>query len=209
MRFDESLIQTEFSPTERCGYFHFTFPSGNASVVLANRLSGDLRMQDGAITGEENFDGMKAYVYGEFSVPVTSKSEAFKEGKQLTATIAQHEVSRLSLRHFLHQRGAGKARISGHEIPAWGFATMKDAARARWNKALGQIAVEGGTEAQRRVFYTALYRCFERMINITEDGRYYSGFDHQVHTDARPFYVDNWLWDTYRALEPLHHAAQS
>jgi predicted alpha-1,2-mannosidase len=41
------------------------------------------------------------------------------------------------------------------------------------------------------------------MINITEDGRYYSGFDHQVHTDPRPFYVDNWLWDTYRALEPL------
>ncbi len=42
------------------------------------------------------------------------------------------------------------------------------------------------------------------MVNITEDGQYYSGFDHQVHQDARPFYVDNWLWDTYRALEPLH-----
>ena len=36
-----------------------------------------------------------------------------------------------------------------------------------------------------------------------EDGRYYSGFDHKVHEDKRPFYVDNWLWDTYRALEPL------
>ena len=41
------------------------------------------------------------------------------------------------------------------------------------------------------------------MINITEDGQYYSAFDHQVHQDTRPFYVDNWLWDTYRALEPL------
>jgi len=41
------------------------------------------------------------------------------------------------------------------------------------------------------------------MINITEDGRYYSAFDHKVHEDARPFYVDNWLWDTFRALEPL------
>ena len=63
--------------------------------------------------------------------------------------------------------------------------------------------MEGGTEAQRKVFYTALYRCYERMINITEDGRYYSGFDHKVHEDPRPFYVDNWLWDTFRALEPL------
>ena len=53
------------------------------------------------------------------------------------------------------------------------------------------------------MFYTALYRCYERMVNITEDGQYYSAFDHQVHQDARPFYVDNWLWDTYRALEPL------
>jgi predicted alpha-1,2-mannosidase len=42
------------------------------------------------------------------------------------------------------------------------------------------------------------------MVNITEDGQYYSAFDHQVHQDTRPFYVDNWLWDTYRALEPLH-----
>ena len=41
------------------------------------------------------------------------------------------------------------------------------------------------------------------MINITEDGRYYSAFDHKVHEDGRPFYVDNWLWDTFRALEPL------
>jgi predicted alpha-1,2-mannosidase len=40
-------------------------------------------------------------------------------------------------------------------------------------------------------------------VNISEDGQYYSAFDHQVHQDARPFYVDNWIWDTYRALEPL------
>ena len=36
-RFDDSLIRTEFSPTERCGYFRFTFPSGKPVVLLANR----------------------------------------------------------------------------------------------------------------------------------------------------------------------------
>ena len=73
-----------------------------------------------------------------------------------------------------------------------------------WNQKLGQVKVEGGTPAQRRVFYTALYHCYERMVNISEDGQYYSGFDHKVHQDRARFYVDNWLWDTYRALEPLH-----
>jgi len=48
-----------------------------------------------------------------------------------------------------------------------------------------------------------LYRCYERMIDVTEDGSYYSAFDHKVHRDSRPFYTDNGLWDTYRALEPL------
>jgi predicted alpha-1,2-mannosidase len=49
------------------------------------------------------------------------------------------------------------------------------------------------------------------MVDITEDGRYYSGYDHKVETDPRPFYVDDWSWDTYLALHPLReilHPAQ-
>ena len=87
-RFDGSLIKVEFSPTERCGYFRFAFPDGKASVVLANRLAGDLRMQDGVVLGEENFDGMKAYVYGEFSSPVVLKGGSHqKSGSRVTASI--------------------------------------------------------------------------------------------------------------------------
>ncbi len=63
--------------------------------------------------------------------------------------------------------------------------------------------MEGGTTAQKRTFYTALYRTHERMIDITEDGSYYSGYDQSVHETDRPFYVDDWVWDTYRAQHPL------
>ena len=201
-RFDDSLIQTEFSPTERCGYFRFSFPNANASITLANRLSGDLHAEHNTVSGEEIFEGMKAYVYGEFSTPITVKSEDLNKGQRLT--ISAPDAKSLDFRYGISFISVEQAKQNlQHEIPAWGFDTVKDAAKARWNQALGQIAVEGGTETQRKVFYTALYRCFERMIDITEDGRYYSGFDHKVHEDTRPFYVDNWLWDTFRALEPL------
>jgi predicted alpha-1,2-mannosidase len=44
----------------------------------------------------------------------------------------------------------------------------------------------------------------ERMVNISEDGRYFSGYDKKIHSDeGRPFYADDWLWDTYRSLHPL------
>jgi len=42
------------------------------------------------------------------------------------------------------------------------------------------------------------------MINISEDGKYYNGFDGKVHDDEGvPFWTDDWIWDTYLALHPL------
>jgi predicted alpha-1,2-mannosidase len=42
------------------------------------------------------------------------------------------------------------------------------------------------------------------MTDITEDGRYFSGFDHTVHdSGGHDFYVDDGLWDTFRSLHPL------
>jgi predicted alpha-1,2-mannosidase len=202
-RFDESLIQTEFTPTERCGYFRFTFPDGKASIVMANRMPGALETEGGTVVrGEERFSNMKAYVYGEFSEPVAFKIENLGDRNRLTVTGAG--MKSLEFRYGISFISVEQAKRNlNHEIPTWGFDAIRAAAKARWNQALGRIVVEGGSEAQRKVFYTALYRCYERMINITEDGHYYSGYDHKVHEDVRPFYVDNWLWDTFRALEPL------
>ena len=200
-RFDDSLIHTEFTPSERCGYFCFTFPSGTACVHLANRYSGELHLAGGnTITGEEHFDGMKAYVFGEFSSPVTL-SAADSATNRL---FLQSATNALEFRYGISFISVDQARNNLQaEIPCWGFDKVKIAAKNRWNKVLGQITVEGGTTAQRRVFYTSLYRCCERMVNITEGGQYYSAYDHKVHQDSRPFYVDNWIWDMFRALEPL------
>lgn len=211
-RFDDSLIQTEFTPTERTGYFRFTFPSGKPVVLIANRRGGELSSAgENAISGSEPITAeglmspgvMHAYVYGEFSSPVKVETSSGPDGKRL-AISAQDGRKTLEFRYGISFISVEQAKKNlQKENPKWDFDGIKAAAMKRWNEVLGQIQVEGGTEAQRRVFYTSLYRCYERMVNITEDGKYYSGFDHKVHEDARPFYVDNWLWDTYRALEPL------
>jgi predicted alpha-1,2-mannosidase len=100
---------------------------------------------------------------------------------------------------------AGQAKKNlEEEIPQWDFESAKMKGKDKWNNALGKIEVEGGTSDQKTVFYTALYRTYERMVNISEDGRYYSGFDNAIHNDNdTSFYVDDWMWDTYRASHPL------
>ena len=211
-RFDDSLIQIEFTPTARCGYFRFTFPAGKPVVLLANRRDGDFFGGDNnSVSGTENITAegnmspgtMHAYVYGEFSAPVKIESSGTANGKRLTVS-AQNEQKVLEFRYGVSFISIDQAKKNLQEqIPAWNFDKIKRNAKRRWNEVLGQIQVEGGTLAQKRVFYTSFYRCYERMVNISENGQYYSAFDHKVHQDARPFYVDNWLWDTYRALEPL------
>jgi predicted alpha-1,2-mannosidase len=203
-RLDNSWIHIEFTPTARCGFFRFTFPSGKPVVLLANRVGGQLKAEgSNAFSGVEQFDGMQAFVYGEFnaSVEIKRSDDLGKTHLAVSSTAAQNDFE---LRYGISFISVEQARKNLHEeIPAWNFDRIKENARDHWNDVLGQIQVEGGTLDQKRVFYTSLYRCYERMVNITEDGQYYSGFDHKVHQDTRPFYVDNWIWDMYRALEPL------
>jgi predicted alpha-1,2-mannosidase len=211
-RFDDSLIRTEFAPAAHCGIFRFTFPSSKPVILLANRHGGFLcGNSTNTISGFEKIAGqgemssgdMQAYVYGEFSTSVEIKSKDAHLGKRLTITTRSGQKV-LEFRYGISFISVEQARRNLlEEIPGFDFDAIKRHARDRWNEVLGQIQIEGGTMEQKRVFYTSLYRCYERMVNITENGRYYSAFDHQVHKDSRPFYVDNWLWDTYRALEPL------
>jgi predicted alpha-1,2-mannosidase len=212
VRFEGSLTRTEFTPTAHCGIFRFTFPSGKPDIVLANRQGGSMTANnDNSISGVEDIVSpspitpgtMHAYVYGEFSTPVSIQASAIDGGKRLTAS-AQGNQKTFEFRYGISFISVDQAKKNlQEEISEWNFEKIRRNARDRWNEALGRLQVRGGTPDQKRVFYTALYRCYERMVNITEDGQYYSAFDHRVHQDNRPFYVDNWLWDTYRALEPL------
>ena len=201
-------------PTARCGYFRFTFPSGQPVVLLANRRAASFpggttthfRQRD-VCRPEREFPpaSCRLIVYGEFSAPVTSSNPDSDDGKAADHLRARRAGTTLEFRYGISFISVEQARKNlQEEIPGWNF----DKVKARAPSAAGttrsaRFEVTGGTPEQKRVFYTSLYRCYERMVNITEDGQYYSAFDHQVHQDPRPFYVDNWLWDTYRALEPL------
>lgn len=70
-----------------------------------------------------------------------------------------------------------------------------------WDKQLAKIQVHGNTEEKKTVFYTALYRAFQRTTDYTEHGRYFSSYDNQVHEGT--FYTGDGLWDSFRCMHPL------
>jgi predicted alpha-1,2-mannosidase len=208
VHFQENDVQVEFSPAEHCGYYRFTFPAGGAKALRLGVINsaGELALSGKhVITGVEEFQGMKAYVYGEVNTGVEKAGYKSAGDKKNLVLQLGEGVKSVDFRYGISYISVEQAKENlQKEIRDWNLNTVKNAAIARWNAALGVINVQGGTEAQKRTFYTALYRTYERMVNITEYGKYYSAYDHQVHTDSRPFYVDNWIWDMYLADEPLH-----
>lgn len=89
------------------------------------------------------------------------------------------------------------------------FEQTRAAAEAAWEPELARIRVAGGTETQRRIFYTGLYHAWLTPTQFTEaDGRY-RGFDGEVHDAGDDvYYSDFSLWDTYRTLHPLLNLVQ-
>jgi predicted alpha-1,2-mannosidase len=203
---EDYSITVEFTPGAAAGYFRIRFPANAArQVMLRIANEGSWKPLSGTVVaGEESFDGMKAYVYGQFNQTGNYNTRFSEPGKDQGVISLTAGPPVVEFRYGISFVSMDQARANlEREIPAWNFEAMKAKAKSAWDKTLGMIEVEGGTDARRRTFYTALYRCFERMVDITEDSSYYSSFDKQVHKADRPFYTDDWIWDTYLALHPL------
>ncbi|MGO8785894.1 MAG: GH92 family glycosyl hydrolase [Terriglobia bacterium] len=217
---EKTDAQVEFSVTERAAYFRITYQQpGDRHIIVRVEDKGMLTADpaQSSVSGFEDTPGARQYLYAQSSRPFTpwgaweggkiTPGVSTATGKNIGVAVnfADSDASPCDWRVGVSYISVEQARRNvEREIPAWDFAAVKNGARDEWNKALGRIAVSGGSEDEKTIFYTALYRSLWGMADITEDGRYYSGYDKQVHsTDGHDFYVDDSLWDTYRSEHPL------
>ena len=222
-------IKAELTVAKQAGYYRFTFPSGQHShFVLSLKNNAEI-----AVVGEKAVEGSEVvlgpvgkisegaeetreYFYAEFSMPFSSyttwsggESGSVKKrsGNHLgfVSDFPTKQDEQIEVRIGISYISTEQARRNlDRDIPAWNFAETERRAKEEWNRALGSIGVDGGTEKQRTIFYTALYRSLGRMTDITEDGKYFSGYDHKVHnSEGHDFYIDDGMWDTFRSLHPL------
>jgi predicted alpha-1,2-mannosidase len=78
-------------------------------------------------------------------------------------------------------------------------------ARDQWEKILSRLRVEGGTDKEQTIFYTALYHSLLMPTVFNDVNGDYLGFDGQVHrASGFTYYTDMSLWDTFRTTHPLY-----
>ncbi len=222
-------VKAELTVTPEAAYYRFTFPAtphAHLSLSLDHRAELEV-LNDKIVLGSQRIDGpiaktmgvggeTRQYFYAEFSRPLPG-SQTWQDGRLSqekersgdhvgfvadTSTVAGETIEvKVGISYISVEQAR---RNVEREIPDWDFNRTKAKARVTWNSALSAIRITGGTERQRTIFYTALYRSLGRMTDITEDGRYFSGYDNAVHdAQGHDFYIDDGLWDTFRSMHPL------
>ncbi|WP_031527458.1 GH92 family glycosyl hydrolase [Dyadobacter crusticola] len=209
-------VTVSYVPGKKTGIFHFNFPANaerNLLFGLYNGAGSWEFLNGKEVVATEQYHGMKIHLYGVFSESgkaVTGLSGQLGSAQKVEGKNAHAAISfakggqEIELKYAISFISAEQAKKNfENELKATDFETLKKQGESAWGKVIGQINVQGGTEAQKHSFYTALYRTYERMVDISEDGKYYSGYDNKVHHENRTFYVDDWMWDTYLAHHPL------
>ena len=116
-----------------------------------------------------------------------------KQDEQITVRIGVSFVSTENARKNLDKEQQGQS-----------FDELRANARNSWNKDLGRIKVSGGTDVQKKIFYTALYHALIHPSILSDVNGEYPAMESGLTTKSDyTRYTIFSLWDTYRNLHQL------
>ena len=221
-------ITTEFTPTDRAVSFRFTFPENDESYILLDAFDGGSMVkiipEERKIIGycQNNHGGVPANFKNyfvavfdkDFEVVKTWKDENLQESAEAQSfhvggivgfkTKKGEEVNVKLASSFI---SAEQAELNlSREIGNKSFETIKAEGEQIWEKELGRIKVEGGSEAEQKTFYSCLYRTLlfpRKFYEFDADNNivHYSPYNGEVLPGY--MFTDNGFWDTFRAVFPF------
>ncbi|RGC69319.1 Glycosyl hydrolase family 92 [Micromonospora sp. MW-13] len=222
--------RVEATATTRTVALRLTYPSTAAARVLVNtsrsatgNRNGSITISGSSVTGSVTgggfcgssktyqifyrmeFDrapsGVGTWSGGTVSAGSTSTSGT-NSGGYLTFDTSSNPVVQVRVGiSFVSQAGAQANLVS--EQPGFDFDALRARADEQWNGVLNRVQVTGGSGADLRKFYTALYRVFINP-NVSNDvSGQYRGFDNVIRTASHPVYQNYSGWDVYRSWAAL------
>ncbi len=214
--FDEQQTGIEFALSHQAAMYELSFTQDRPVYLVLNSRDGGLECDGDAVSGFQSLENnTRVYLYLKTEQTPESIS-LLQENNLIKETVANGKnaclvlefikgIKTLTLRYGISFISVDQAKENYiREVRDRDLKSLQTDARRIWNENLGKIEVRGGTDDEKSIFYTSLYRTFERPVCISEDGSYYSAFDGKVHADnGTPFYTDDWIWDSYRAHHPL------
>ncbi len=222
-------ITTEITPTERAAIFKFTYGNKDSAFVVIDAYKKGSYIK---IIPEENkiigysttyargkYTNFANYFVIQFNTPFTFKKvwqkdnlldsietkgdhagaivgfDIVKPGQQVIAKVASSFIS------------AAQAELNlKSEVGNKTFEAVQKNTNKLWNDVLGKAVVEGGTEEQKKTFYSCFYRAAlfpNKLYEKDATGKviHYSPYNGNILPGY--MYAGTGFWDTFRALYPF------
>lgn len=217
---DSNQIDVELTATEHVGVHRYNFTAKDNTPTLIIDL-GHMLSEGASLNGcritkvsaneVEGYRNVTAWApdrsvhfVARFSHPVATLASPDSTLAILTFDLKKDEP--LVAAVGLSGVSGENARINlDREVPHLDFDKVRNEAKEKWERALGTIEVEGGTEDEMTNFYTALYHSMVTPNLISDaDGSYLRHDDSIAKApEGERRYSTLSLWDTYRAWHPL------
>lgn len=199
-------INAEMTSTLRCAYHRFTFEAGKDKKLIVDLSTSNERIKDWQITqeGENVFTGFqenseKMYFYAVSNQAIKNIDSIRGESKSLSIVNFVNSKEPLELKigfSFVSIKNA-KENLE-KEIGSKDFAQIRNEATDTWENLLSKIKVSGGTEKQRWVFYSSLYRSFLWPALRSDVNGEFTDAKGEVVNKGFRYYTDPSFWDDYR-----------
>ncbi len=206
VKLDRYGINAELTSTLRCGFHKYTFENNETQKLIVNLSRSNERVRNWELNqdGENVFKGFQntgasVYFYAVANQKI-NKIETIKEDRTeisliefadsktpLEIKIGLSFVSTENAKQNLEAELAGKT-----------FEEVKTEASETWEALLSKIQVEGGTEKQKELFYSSLYRSFLWPALRSDVNGDFTNATGQIVNKGFRYYTNPSLWDTYR-----------
>jgi predicted alpha-1,2-mannosidase len=172
-------IKAELTATTRCGFQRYTFPKESSGQILFDfKITEEepSTIIDAAITkvSDTEIEGYVKREAGEWNEYTVHDQTVLM---QTAISYVSIEQARLNLKTEM-------------DPSDWSFDATHRNAREIWNKLLGKIKVEGGTETDKLKFYTGLYRTYSSKSVFSDvNGKYVDACENIQQVDSHDFSV--------------------
>lgn len=209
---DDYGVDVRLTSTLRCGFHQYQYAQPQNRRILFDLAKSNNRVNDWQIQQASKYilqgyqqTGERIYFYAVLNTPV-AKLDKTDEGQRSGRAVVTLEDGKgpVEMKIGLSFVSIENAKENlGKEIGGKSFAAVRDAATAEWEKLLSKVEVKGGTEKQKSLFYSSLYRSFLWPALRSDVNGDFTGADRKKANTGFRYYTEPSLWDTYRNKDVL------
>ncbi|MFP5081326.1 GH92 family glycosyl hydrolase [Pedobacter sp. JCM 36344] len=210
---EDYKVNVSLTSTLRCGFHKYEYKNNTDRQILFDLARANNRVGNWTIEQEgknvlKGFQqaGGKIYFYAVLNTPV-DRLERKEEGKQngyAIAHLANGSTGAVEVKIGLSFVSVENAKLNLEaEIAGKTFDQVRTEANETWETLLSSIQVKGGTEKQKGMLYSCLYRSFLWPALRSDVNGEFTDAKQNVSKGDFNYYTEPSLWDTYRNKDVL------